>query len=110
MHGALALWGSPGFSSALSREIAALDISVLPLHRGMRYGSVPLAGSVEAMIHGYSEYGDVIHVRTGIFFRSIIAGCACADDPTPETENNEYCELELRIDKSTAELTATLLS
>jgi len=106
----LAAWGTPEFKSVLKQEIEALGVSQLPLVQGMTAGSVPLEGSVEAMILNMSETADAIQVRADLFFRSIIAGCACADDPTPENENNEYCEVELVINKSTAETAATLLA
>jgi len=106
----LAAYATPEFKTVLKQEIEALDVSQLPLVRGMAGGSVPLEGSVEAMILDIADTGDSILVKAGLFFRSIIAGCACADDPTPENENNEYCEVQFDIDKSTAETTATLLA
>jgi len=106
----LAAYGTPEFRTVLKQEIEALDVSQLPLVRGMAGGSVPLAGSVEAMILDISETNASICVKAGIFFRSIIAGCACANDPTPENENNEYCEVELVINRSTAGTAATLLT
>jgi hypothetical protein len=39
----------------------------------------------------------------------VIAGCSCADDPTPTNELDEFCELQLDIDKLTAVATVTLL-
>ena len=103
LNTALAAWGTPEFRSILKEEIESLDSSQLPLIQAMRYGSVPLEGSVEAMIQTVEEKNDAIIVKAGIFFKSLIAGCACADDPTPENENNEYIELQLEINKSTAE-------
>ncbi|HKI59571.1 MAG TPA: hypothetical protein VKA23_00935 [Mariprofundaceae bacterium] len=99
----LAAWGTPEFKTVLKQEIEAFDIAQLPLVAAMTGGSVPLEGSVEAVIRNVSEDDLCIHVRAGIFFKSIIAGCACANDPTPENENNEYCDIELMIDKETAE-------
>lgn len=99
----LAAWGTPEFKTVLKQEIEALDIAQLPLVAAMTGGSVPVAGSVEVMVLNSSEADDAIHAKVGIFFQSIIAGCACADDPTPENENNEYCDIELMIDKETAE-------
>ena len=50
-----------------------------------------------------------IHVKAGIFYSGIIAGCSCADDPTPVDEQNEYCEVQFEINKKTAEATVALL-
>ncbi|MCF7822248.1 MAG: hypothetical protein K9M17_07410 [Mariprofundaceae bacterium] len=105
----LAARGSPDFKAALKHELEQLDVSQLPLVQGMTQGSVPLEGSVEAMILNTCETDDAIRARAGIFYKSITAGCACADDPTPVDERNEYCEVQLDIDKSTAKTTVTLI-
>jgi len=105
----LAAYATPEFRTVLKQEIEALDVSQLPLVQGMAGGSMPLEGSVGAMILDIADTGDSILVKAGLFFRSIIAGCACANDPTPENENNEYCEIQFEIDRSTAGTTATLL-
>lgn len=60
------------------------------------------------MVLGVSEENNFIRARAGIFYTSIIAGCSCADDPTPISELNEYCEVQLDIDKQTAEATIVL--
>jgi hypothetical protein len=56
-----------------------------------------------------ADAGGGIRVKAGIFYTGIIAGCSCADDPTPLNEIAEYCELLFEIDKATAETTVTLL-
>ena len=61
------------------------------------------------MINNVSDAQSVIRVTVGIFYTGIIAGCSCADDPTPVEENTEYCEVQLEIDKKTAETTIALL-
>jgi hypothetical protein len=49
-----------------------------------------------------------IRARIGVFFHGIIAGCSCADDPTPLEPQQEYCELELTIDRHTGAVTISL--
>jgi hypothetical protein len=39
-------------------------------------------------------------VHVGVFFREIVGGCSCGDEPFAA---DGYCEIELRIDKETAE-------
>lgn len=102
-------WGTPDFKATLKRELEQLDISQLPLVQGMTQGSVPLEGSVEAMVLNFSETDDCVYAKVGIFYKSIIAGCSCADDPTPVDEVNEYCEVQIDIDKLTAESTILLI-
>ena len=61
------------------------------------------------MILGASEEAGIIFARAGIFYTSIIAGCNCADDPSPVDEQTEYCEIQFEINKKTAETTVQLL-
>ena len=57
------------------------------------------------MVIGASEEAGLIRARVGVFFHGVIAGCSCADDPTPVEPQQEYCELELAIDRSTGAVT-----
>jgi hypothetical protein len=61
------------------------------------------------MIINVTEDEAAIHVTAGIFYKGIMAGCSCADDPTPVGENPEYCEVRIDIDRVTAETTVTPL-
>ena len=91
--------GTPAFESVLKEEIAALGVAGLPLQAGLRTGSVALDDRLQVMILAVEEAPDNLRVRAGLFYTSIIAGCACADDPTPVDENAEYCEVALEIDR-----------
>jgi len=96
--------------AVLKQELEQLGADQLPLQQGLSASSVALDDPVSVMITGVSEDRGFIHVRAGIFYSGIIAGCSCADDPTPVSENNEYCEVRLAIDKTTAETTISLLA
>lgn len=85
-----------------------MDAEQLPLQQGLTTGNYVLANPFTVMINSVSEAENLIHVTAGIFYQSVIAGCSCADDPTPINKNNEYCEVWLAIDKSTAETTIML--
>ena len=61
------------------------------------------------MIISVADDPDHIHVKAGIFYTGIIAGCSCADDPTPVDEQAEYCEVRLEINKATAATAISLL-
>lgn len=106
----LKAWGTPDFKATLKRELGQLGNAELPLQQGLSSGSVALDDNVEAMIISVSETDTVIHAKAGIFYQSIIAGCSCSDDPTPTDVCNEHCEVQLEIDKSTAETTISLFS
>jgi hypothetical protein len=102
-------WGTPAFNEILKAEIAQLDLGALPLQQGLSRGSYTDGTGLSAMVIGVADEPLVIRAKAGIFYTAIIAGCSCADDPTPVDDLAEYCELEFVIDKTTAETTVTLL-
>ena len=103
-------WGTPDFEDVLKDEIAKMDASQLPLQQGLTTSSHALDDNIRAMIIAVSANDDFIQAKAGIFYSGIIAGCSCADDPTPVEEQNEYCEVMIFIDKKTAEATVKLVA
>ena len=103
-------WGNPDFSDVLKREIEQMDAGHLPLQQGLSTGSYVIDTKLNAMIIGVSEIAGFIRIKAGIFYSGIIAGCSCADDPTPVNEESEYCVVQLDINKKTAETTVILLA
>ncbi len=101
---ALRAWGTPDFEAVLKREIAQCA-GQLPLQQGMSSGSHMTDAPATVMINRVIELPGAIRVHAGIFYRSVLIGCSCADDPTPISENNEYCEVQLDIDKASAATT-----
>lgn len=99
----LAAWGTPAFADALRDEIGRLDIDALPLQRGLRAGSSVAGDRFDVMVLNVQAAGETIEARVGVFFQGILGGCSCADDPTPVEAQNEYCELQLHIDRRTGE-------
>lgn len=106
---ALNAWGTPEFPGILKREIEQLDAGQLPLQQGLSATSYVADKPFSVMILGVSETASVIHVRVGIFYAGIIAGCSCADDPTPVEAQSEYCVVRFEIDRRTGEATVTLV-
>ncbi len=106
--GALVAWGTPKFEFVLKQEIAQ-HASQLPLQQGLSYGNYVADSPVTVVINGIAELEDIIRVRAGIFYKGVLGGCSCADDPTPTSESNEYCEVQFDIDKSTALAVFTLV-
>jgi len=107
---ALQAWGTPEFAPVLKREIEALDSAHLPLQQGLSVSSVVVDTEPTAMILCVSDEERVIRANVGILYAGMVAGCSCADDPTPLSENPEYCVVQIAIDKHTAATTITLLS
>ncbi len=105
----LKAWGSPEFSDVLKQEIEQLDARHLPLQQGLSISSQVTERPFQAMIISVTEEDRWTQVKAGIFYTGVIAGCNCADDPSPVDEQNEYCVVRLDIDRLTAETTVTLL-
>jgi hypothetical protein len=101
--------GTPGFNQVLKNEIEQLDAAQLPLQQGLVTSNYVADGKFSAIVLNVSEDSGFIHAKAGIFYSGIIGGCSCADDPTPISEQNEYCEVLFAIDKQTAEATVTLV-
>ena len=103
-------WGTPSFEDVFKQEIERIDAGQFPLQQGLSTGSYALDGKFNVMVIGVSEEAGSIRVKAGIFYSGIIAGCSCADDPTPVNEESEYCVVQLDIDKQTADTTIALLA
>jgi len=101
-------WGTPGFRDVLKQEIERLDAGLLPLQQALSRSSYVTERPFQVMLLGADEAAGSIHARVGIFYTGVIAGCSCADDPTPVDELNEYCEVLLVIDRRTAATTVSL--
>lgn len=106
----LRAWGMADFEAILKREVEELGADHLPLQQGLSVSSHVAGSPITMMIHRVAETEDAIRIKAGIFYQGIIAGCSCADDPTPASENNEYCEIQLDIDKTTAATEVALIS
>lgn len=97
----LVAWGTPAFEATVKSEIAALGPAPLPLQSALAHSSYVTDEPVEVVVIAAADAGAALRVRAGIFYRGIIAGCSCVDDPTPVEPTSEYCELEFAIDKAT---------
>lgn len=106
----LKAWGTPAFEAIFKREIEQLDATQLPLQQGLALSSQVTDRPFQAMVIAAREAPGVIRVKAGIFYTGVIAGCSCADDPTPIDEQNEYCVVQFDIDRATAAASVTLLA
>lgn len=97
---ALRSWSSDDFEEILVKEIEDLGADNLPLE-----GYVD-DSELRVMILGIADDAAQIQASVGIFYHEIIAGCSCSDEPTRE---NAYCEMQVSINKRTAEATFALM-
>lgn len=101
--------GTSAFDDVLKTAIEQLPRDALPLQQGLSTTSYVVDKKISAMILTVVDDERAIRAEVGIFYAGIVAGCSCADDPTPINEENEYCELQLTIDKITGATSVTLL-
>lgn len=106
----LRAWGGADFEAILKHEVEALGADNLPLQQGLSRSNYVADGPITVMIHRVAETENAIRIKAGIFYQGIIGGCSCADDPTPVGENNEYCEVQIEIDKTTASTAVALIT
>lgn len=100
---ALAVWAQPVFTETFCREVAGLPHGTLPLQQAMSQGSHVADQAPSVVTLSFKRTGPDLAVRAGVFFQSMIAGCNCADDPSPADTLTEYCELLFLIDTLSAE-------
>ncbi|MDH5472618.1 MAG: glucosamine--fructose-6-phosphate aminotransferase [Gammaproteobacteria bacterium] len=100
-------WNTESFNHTLKNEIENLAPGILPLEQTTTQGGMVDDKNISATITSSSETGELIQVKTGIFFNEIIGGCSCGDDPASE---NAYCEIMISIDKKTATATFKIIT
>ncbi len=102
LSGALQAWGTSDFDDVFRQELMELSIDQLTLQKAISMGNYVIDAPITVMNINAVETAEAVQVRAGIFFQTVIAGCNCADDPTPASNINEYCEIQLDIDKTTS--------
>ncbi len=103
-------WNTETFSAVLIKEICSLDPDELPLQQGLSHSSYANGSNLSASVLNIECNDKFIFAKTGLFYTGVIAGCNCADDPTPVDELTEYCEVMFNINRSTAETTVSLIT
>ena len=106
-------WNTSDFNDVFKSEVSKLDERTLPLQAGLSYSSIAISDNLSATVlesrKVCSDGNDYIHVKAGLFYEGMIAGCNCSDDPSPIDKTTEYCEAIFRIDMQTAQTTVSLL-
>lgn len=105
----LKAWNSDSFETVLKQEVCSLDADSLPLHQGLQHSSYAISDSLSITVLNVVEDNENIFIKAGLFYTGVIAGCNCADDPSPVDEINEYCNVQFSIDKQTAKTSVVLV-
>ncbi len=92
-----ALMAGENPKQALRDELRALPDDALPLQRSLRHGSIALKNELEPLIYACRRTGDDFEMDCELFYHSIVAGCQCADDPSPDERLTESVRLRMRL-------------
>ena len=98
----LRAWDTPAFEQTYKAELPTLG-NALPLQESLTSGSFAVEDSVEVMVISQSADKDFIKIKTGLFYKSLMPGCACSGDPTVEDTQNEHVTVLVSIHRKTAE-------
>ena len=90
-------------------EANQLQAVQLPLQAGLARSSYVASSPFSVLMLGVEETSTHLNIRAGVSYSGIIAGCSCADDPTPVDEITEYCEMRFSVNKASAETQVSLL-
>ena len=99
-------WNSVTFNQTLKAELESLPVGSLPLAKGTSEGGYVDDSNLSVTVLQTHDDEQYIQAKLGIFFTEIMICCGCGDDPTPK---NAYCEMQVQIDKSTADAHFTVL-
>ena len=97
---ALRDWETETFAATLKAQLEGLGTECLPLSEATAQGGLVDDRDISVMVLRSHEERHRICAQVGVFFSEIVGGCSCGDDPFVQTA---YCELEVYIDKLTAE-------
>jgi hypothetical protein len=87
-------------ADVLKRELEKVDGKSLPLQQGLSHSSYTDGQNFGVTVLSVQREANGLRAKVGILYQGLIAGCACADDPTAASTIDEYCELELIIRES----------
>lgn len=102
-------WGTPAFEACFKTAVEQLPAAQLPLQQGLAQTSHVSSEPFRVMVLASSAERGVVRVKAGVFYSGIIAGCSCADDPTPIDVVAEHCELLFEIEQKSGNTRVTLL-
>jgi len=84
-------------AAMLKQELEKVDGLSLPLQQGLTRSSYTDGENFGVTILYVHRDDEGLRAKAGIQYQGIIAGCSCADDPTPQSIIEEYCEIELLV-------------
>lgn len=107
LRASLDAWGSEAFTTTLKAELERLRSDVLPIAHVIAAGSRLDDSDLGVILNEASDDVHYIHAKVGVFFTEIVECVTCGGGNGMRDE--AYCELMVRIDKSTGEARFTPL-
>jgi hypothetical protein len=101
----LRTWPFEDFALVLKGEVEGLPPGALPLSEAAS-ASVDESVPVTVRVLGVEEVAGEIRAKVGVFFSEILTGCSCGYEPEPQSA---YCEIQVRLDKATADAEFVLI-
>jgi hypothetical protein len=92
---------SGSFARTLKRELESLPAGSLPLQKAAVHCGIIDDSNISVTVIRTSQNPTSLQATVGVFFTEIVAGCVCGEDPSPV---NAYCEIQIGIDKTTADV------
>jgi len=105
----LAAWDKAEFQQVLKQELESLGIDDLPLQAGLSASSYVVDKPFTVMVMNSEAQAEKLVIKLAVLYTGTVAGCNCADDPSPVDEVNEYCEMLLEMDSHTGSCQFSLL-
>lgn len=103
----LRAWNSDQFPNTLKHELENMEAGTLPLMMGVSQGGIPDDKTISVSLLKVKEHPTSIQADVSVFFTEILAGCSCGDEPM---SMNGYCEMQVRVDKTTADAEFKILT
>lgn len=95
---ACAALDDPDLASALLADLAAAGRLHALLVAGLKQGNAPLVETVQARLLHLEPHPCGWHTRLTLLYASVVAGCACSGDPTPEPDLPEAITVDVFLD------------
>lgn len=83
-------------NSQLNQALKSLTLKDLSLVECCYHSGNIDKDSVEIIILSTTKFDDRVQLKIGVFFREVLTGCACSDNPFQTISyENGYCEQQL---------------
>lgn len=93
-------WNTDRFVQTFKKDLKGLPSGSLPLDQGVTQGGYVDDTDIDVVLLRLADCTASFQAHFGIFFTEIVACCGCGDDPMRQSA---YCELQVDVDKTTAE-------